>query len=101
MIFGLMPFTYISRIVIIYTSFPSSRIWSVAFNKFHDQLLLSSSSDNLVNLQSVVSISSAAYGAYEDEEDDDEDDQSLDHYSNTREYVIIHSPCFDLNMLPP
>ncbi|RUS16476.1 hypothetical protein BC937DRAFT_91161 [Endogone sp. FLAS-F59071] len=60
-------------------------IWSVAFNKFHDQLLLSSSSDNLVNLQSVVSISSAAYGAYEDEENDEEGDQSLDPYSNTRE----------------
>jgi len=60
-------------------------IWSVAFNKFHDQLLLSSSSDNLVNLQSIVSISSAAYGAYEDEEDDEGDDQSLDHYRYTRE----------------
>jgi EARP and GARP complex-interacting protein 1 len=33
-------------------------VWSVQFNKFHDQLLLSCSSDSQVNLQSVVSISS-------------------------------------------
>ncbi|KAI9206921.1 WD40-repeat-containing domain protein [Polychytrium aggregatum] len=35
-------------------------IWSVAFNKFHDQLLLSSSSDSLVNLESIISISSSS-----------------------------------------
>ncbi|KAH6559700.1 hypothetical protein BASA61_009311 [Batrachochytrium salamandrivorans] len=33
-------------------------IWSASFNKFHDQLLLSSSSDCRVNLDSVVSVSS-------------------------------------------
>ena len=37
------------------------RVWSVAFNKFHDQLLLSSGSDTLVNLHNVVSVSSASY----------------------------------------
>ncbi|KAL1923239.1 uncharacterized protein VTP21DRAFT_9615 [Calcarisporiella thermophila] len=36
-------------------------IWSVAYNKTHDQLVLTSSSDNLVHLNSVVTISSAAY----------------------------------------
>ncbi|KAI8894941.1 hypothetical protein BC833DRAFT_603079 [Globomyces pollinis-pini] len=34
-------------------------IWNVSFNKYHDQLLLSCSSDCQVNLQSVVSVSSA------------------------------------------
>jgi WD40 repeat protein len=34
-------------------------IWTVEFNKFHDQLLISCSSDCQVNLQSVISTSSA------------------------------------------
>ncbi|KAJ3026918.1 UNVERIFIED_CONTAM: Protein tssc1 [Siphonaria sp. JEL0065] len=37
-------------------------VWSVNYNRFHDQLLLSSSSDCLVNLQNVVSVSSTPYG---------------------------------------
>ncbi|KAJ8662418.1 hypothetical protein O0I10_002112 [Lichtheimia ornata] len=61
-------------------------VWSVAFNKFHDQLLLSSGSDTLVNLHNVVSVSSASYlgssnsdGSDDKEsgqgnEDDDDDD---------------------------
>ncbi|KAI9493950.1 WD40-repeat-containing domain protein [Zychaea mexicana] len=36
-------------------------VWSVAFNKFHDQLLLTSGSDTVVNLHNVVSVSSASY----------------------------------------
>ncbi|KAI9276890.1 WD40-repeat-containing domain protein [Phascolomyces articulosus] len=36
-------------------------IWSVSFNKFHDQLLLTSGSDTVVNLHNVVSVSSASY----------------------------------------
>lgn len=60
-----------------------SRVWSVAFNKFHDQLLLSSGSDTLVNLHNVVSVSSASYlgssnsdgsNDKEVEQDDDGDD---------------------------
>ncbi|KAI9140399.1 WD40-repeat-containing domain protein [Paraphysoderma sedebokerense] len=43
-------------------------IQSVAYNHFHDQLLLSSSSDCQVNLTSIVSISSAPLGDEEDEE---------------------------------
>lgn len=63
-----------------------SRVWSVAFNKFHDQLLLSSGSDTLVNLHNVVSVSSASYlgsghsegsddkeAGQEDNDDDDDD----------------------------
>ncbi|RUS35587.1 WD40-repeat-containing domain protein, partial [Jimgerdemannia flammicorona] len=57
-------------------------IWSVAFNRFHDQLVLSSSSDNLVNLQSVVSISSAAFDAYEDNGDEEGEDQQSGYYNN-------------------
>ncbi|KAJ3262500.1 Protein tssc1 [Boothiomyces macroporosus] len=37
----------------------SGQVWGVSFNKYHDQLLLSCSSDCQVNLQSVVSVSSA------------------------------------------
>ena len=35
------------------------RVWRVAYNRFHDQLVLSSSSDTLVSLWRVSSISSA------------------------------------------
>ena len=50
-------------------------IWSVAFNHLQDQLLLTSSSDTLVNLHNVVSVSSASYldSSSEDEEGDEED----------------------------
>ncbi|KAI8342753.1 WD40-repeat-containing domain protein [Chlamydoabsidia padenii] len=47
-------------------------VWSVALNKFHDQLLLTSSSDTLVNLQNVISASSASY--FEHESDDQNQD---------------------------
>ncbi|KAF8977025.1 Protein tssc1 [Entomortierella lignicola] len=54
-------------------------VWSVAYNKFHDQLVLTSSSDCQVNLQSIVSISTGAdynYGDASDAEQEspDEDD---------------------------
>lgn len=51
-------------------------MWSVAYNKFHDQLVLTSSSDCQVNLQSIVSISTGAdykYGEISDPEDEDTD----------------------------
>ncbi|KAG0284848.1 Protein tssc1 [Linnemannia gamsii] len=40
-------------------------VWSVAYNKFHDQLMLTSSSDCQVNLQSIVSISTGAEYKYD------------------------------------
>ncbi|CAG8509432.1 2207_t:CDS:2 [Acaulospora colombiana] len=46
-------------------------VWAIAYNRFHDQLFLSSGSDCQVNLQSIVSISSAAF-QYEDDESEDE-----------------------------
>lgn len=47
-------------------------VWSVAFNKLQDQLLLTSSSDTQVNLHNVVSVSSASYldSSSEDDEED-------------------------------
>ncbi|KAF9173164.1 Protein tssc1 [Mortierella sp. AD010] len=56
-------------------------VWSVAYNKFHDQLVLTSSSDCQVNLQSIVSISTGAEYKYGDASDierepADEDDQA-------------------------
>jgi hypothetical protein len=36
-------------------------VWSVAYNKSHDQLLLTGGSDCQVNLQSIVSISSIPF----------------------------------------
>ncbi|KAF9319753.1 Protein tssc1 [Podila horticola] len=53
-------------------------VWSVAYNKFHDQLVLTSSSDCQVNLQSIVSISTGAdykYGEIIDPEDEDTDNE--------------------------
>ena len=56
----------------------------MAYNKFHDQLVLTSSSDCQVNLQSIVSISTGADYKYGDgseggaEDDEDAEDQ-VDH----------------------
>lgn len=50
-------------------------IWSVAFNKLQDQLLLTSSSDTLVNLHNAVSISSASYLDSSSEEEGEEEDE--------------------------
>ncbi|KAG0264529.1 Protein tssc1 [Actinomortierella ambigua] len=52
-------------------------VWDVAYNKFHDQLVLTSSSDCQVNLQSIVSVSTGADYRFDDqyggEDDMDED----------------------------
>ncbi|KAI8969991.1 WD40-repeat-containing domain protein [Mycotypha africana] len=60
-------------------------VWSVAFNSLQDQLLLTSSSDTVVNLHNVVSVSSAAY--FEDylSADDDETDEEGDSRALTKE----------------
>ena len=51
-----------------------SRVWSVRYNHFHDQLILSSSSDSRVILNNIVSLSSEPYGhLVENDEDSDED----------------------------
>ncbi|TPX37104.1 hypothetical protein SmJEL517_g00904 [Synchytrium microbalum] len=48
-------------------------IWNVTYNRFHDQLLLSSSSDCTVLLHSLVSISSAPFGHDDDVEESPRD----------------------------
>jgi WD40 repeat protein len=50
-------------------------MYSISYNTFHDQLVLSGGTDGLVNLHSVVSISSAnieplAPNVFDDDEDD-------------------------------
>jgi len=46
-------------------------VWSVRYNQFHDQLILSSSSDSQVVLSNVASLSSDLYGDIDVEEDED------------------------------
>ena len=51
------------------------RVWTVRYNHFHDQLVLTSSSDSRVILNNVASISSELYGQLlEDDAEDDDDD---------------------------
>ena len=50
----------------------SSRVWNVQYNHFHDQLVLTSSSDSRVILNNAMSISSEPFGHQMD--DDDEED---------------------------
>ena len=47
------------------------RVWSVRYNHFHDQLLLTSSSDSRVILNNIVSLSSEPFGHLDEEDDDD------------------------------
>jgi len=51
----------------------------VRFNHFHDQLVLTSSSDSRVILSNLMSISSEPFGHLidEDEEEDDKEDEDL------------------------
>ena len=45
-------------------------VWSVRYNSFHDQLLLSSSSDSHVVLSSLASLSSEPYGHLVEEDEE-------------------------------
>lgn len=65
-------------------------VWSVAFNKLQDQLLLTSSSDTQVNLHNVVSVSSASYLDSSSEEED-EDEGSYGRSSNKPSDGLIHT----------
>ena len=49
----------------------TSRVWSVRFNPFHDQLVTSSSSDSRVILHGVPSLSSEPISIPDDDEDGD------------------------------
>ena len=51
------------------------RVWSVRYNHFHDQLVLTSSSDSRVILTNASSISSEPFGHLDDDEDDSDKDE--------------------------
>lgn len=53
-------------------------IWSIKYNNFHDQLLLTSSSDSRVMLHNASSVSSEPAGHSSHSDDDDDDDVDLD-----------------------
>jgi WD40 repeat protein len=59
-------------------------VWNVRYNHFHDQLVLTSSSDSRVILTNLTSISSEPYGHLMDDDLSDEDDSDT---SKTRTQV--------------
>ena len=64
---------------------PCFRVWSVRYNQFHDQLVLSSSSDSRVILTNAASISSEPFGHMdEDDDDEEEDDDIMDNEEKNR-----------------
>ena len=56
----------------------SSRVWNVRYNNFHDQLVLTSSSDSRVILTNAMSISSEPFGHQIDDEDEDDAENEED-----------------------
>lgn len=50
-----------------------ARVWSIRYNHFHDQLVLTSSSDSRVILTNAASISSEPFGHLVEDDDDDDD----------------------------
>ena len=82
------------------------RVWSVRYNHFHDQLVLSSSSDSRVILNNVVSLSSEPYGhLVENDEDSDEEQENrysytlyIQHYTVNLQYLKVEV-CLKLMIL--
>lgn len=60
------------------------RIWNVKYNHFHDQLVITSSSDGRVILNNLPSISSEPYGNLIADEEDYEKDEEEDSESKSR-----------------
>ena len=54
------------------------RVWGVKYNHFHDQLVLTSSSDSRVVLNNIVSLSSEPFGRLLENEDDSDNDSLQD-----------------------
>ena len=48
-------------------------VWSIRYNNFHDQLVLTSSSDSRVILSNIASLSSEPYGHLEDDEESEKE----------------------------
>jgi WD40 repeat protein len=59
-------------------------VWNVNYNRFHDQLLLTSGSDCNVNLESIVSVSSAKTKLSNSQ------DESGDELSKTEDGLVKH-----------
>jgi len=53
-------------------------IWAIKYNNFHDQLLLTSSSDSRVMLHNASSVSSEPAGHSANSDDDDDEDEDVD-----------------------
>lgn len=73
---------------------PFCRVWSVRYNHFHDQLVLSASSDSRVVLNNVVTLSSEPFGHLVEEEDNSEDEEEVKeglvkHLINKKNLVVI------------
>ena len=59
-----------------------NRVWSVRYNPFHDQLLLTCSSDNRVVLSSIASLSSEPFKTTID------DDNQTSEIANNQEQIL-------------
>ncbi|XP_002154835.2 EARP-interacting protein homolog [Hydra vulgaris] len=57
-------------------------IWSVRYNNFHDQLVLTSSSDSRVILSNIASLSSEPYGHIDDEDNSESKEPDSDRIIN-------------------
>jgi len=71
-------------------------VYTASYNRFHDQLLLTSGSDSIVNLWSVVSVSSAPLGELEDPQNEKEGDKLVGAYDSHEDSVMGHAwSCYD------
>lgn len=69
---------------------------TASYNRFHDQLLLTSGTDSLVKLWSVVSVSSAPLGELEDPQNEKEGDKVVGNYDSHEESVMGTAwSCYD------
>lgn len=71
-------------------------ITTVSYNRYHDQLLLTSSTDSTVNLWSIVSASSAPLGELEDPQNEKDGDKLVKTYDSHEESVMNSTwSCYD------
>lgn len=71
-------------------------VWSVKFNRFHDQLLISAGSSSSVNLWSIVSVSSAPLGDLEDPQNEKEGDLLVKTFEEHEDSVYsVAWSCYD------
>lgn len=63
-------------------------VWRVRYNHFHDQLVLSSSSDSRVILNNIISLSSEPFGHMDDEEEEEENKEVKEEPSPPSDGVI-------------